>query len=188
MNRRGFTLVELLATIVILGIMMAIAVPNVINTVNRSRANSYVSDAKKMISLAEYKFRTDPVVIRNKATQNNQCTIMTLKYFDTDEFDNPPNGGTYNVDKSFVAIRAVNDTTKGRSYVYCVNLVEYKNGGAFKEIGIKTLDEINEASSSLELVKSSGFTNISTFTNATINKCGDASCTVKNDAIFNTVS
>ena len=58
MNQKGFTLMELLATIVILSIIMLIAVPNVINTLDKNkRSFTYVEDAKKMITLAEYKFR-----------------------------------------------------------------------------------------------------------------------------------
>ena len=55
-NQKGFTLVVLLAVMVILGIMMAIAMPNVTGILNKNRASIYVEDAKKLATTAEYKF------------------------------------------------------------------------------------------------------------------------------------
>ena len=46
-DKKGFTLVELLATVVILGIIMIVAVPNVMGILTRNRSNTYLEDAKK---------------------------------------------------------------------------------------------------------------------------------------------
>ena len=56
LNKKGFTLIELLAAMVILAAIMVIAVPNVMGILNNSKADAYVEDAKKLLSLAEYKF------------------------------------------------------------------------------------------------------------------------------------
>ena len=45
-NRKGFTLVELLAVIVIMGILMMVAIPSVTRTIENSRKDSFVDIAK----------------------------------------------------------------------------------------------------------------------------------------------
>jgi len=40
-NNKGFTLVELLAVIVVLGIVLTIAVPGVTKLINKSKKNSF---------------------------------------------------------------------------------------------------------------------------------------------------
>lgn len=59
-NRKGFTLVELIAVIVIIGIVMLIAVPSVTSYIASSRksayvksANSYIESVKRMITSRE---------------------------------------------------------------------------------------------------------------------------------------
>ena len=37
MNRKGFTMIELLAALVILGLLMAVAAPNIMGVLNKNR-------------------------------------------------------------------------------------------------------------------------------------------------------
>lgn len=53
-NKKGFTLVELLAVIVILAIILAIAVPGISNMMANARRNAFISDAKMIITGIEY--------------------------------------------------------------------------------------------------------------------------------------
>ena len=48
-KKKGFTLIELLAVIIILGVIMMIAIPSVTNTITNSRKDSYVSTAKQVV-------------------------------------------------------------------------------------------------------------------------------------------
>lgn len=48
-NKNGFTLIEILAVIIILGIIMIIVVPSVSNYINDSRKEAYIATAKKYI-------------------------------------------------------------------------------------------------------------------------------------------
>ena len=55
-KRNGFTLVELLAVIVILAIILVIAVPSIMNTIKDARKASYESTAKMVASAAETQY------------------------------------------------------------------------------------------------------------------------------------
>ncbi len=52
-KRNGFTLVELLAVIVILAIILVIAVPQITNTIKNARMGAFGSSAKLIASTAE---------------------------------------------------------------------------------------------------------------------------------------
>ena len=49
MEKKAFTLIELLAVIIILGIIMIIAIPSVTNYISTSRKNSYITTAKSIM-------------------------------------------------------------------------------------------------------------------------------------------
>jgi len=54
MNKKGFTLVELLAVILLVTVIAGLAVPNVMSSINNSKRNTFLLDAKRMIAKAEY--------------------------------------------------------------------------------------------------------------------------------------
>ena len=55
MKRNGFTLVELLAVVVILAIILTIAIPSITNIFNSASNNSFESSAKMVLKAIEYK-------------------------------------------------------------------------------------------------------------------------------------
>lgn len=55
-NEKGLTLVELLAVIVILGIIAAIAVPSIGNVVNNSKVNALKADGQNVLAAANMYF------------------------------------------------------------------------------------------------------------------------------------
>ena len=65
-NKKGFTLVELLAVIVILGILSLIAIPNVISIIDNNKKDIIISDAKKLISQAKYQVNVKSEIRDNK--------------------------------------------------------------------------------------------------------------------------
>lgn len=62
MNRKkqGFTLVELLAVIVILAIILAIAIPSITGLVANTRRNAFESNVKMVIKGIDYSLLQDP--------------------------------------------------------------------------------------------------------------------------------
>lgn len=59
LNKKGFTLVELLAVIVVLAVIMVIAIPTVIDSMNSAKKNSFVMYGQKMITAAMSKVQGD---------------------------------------------------------------------------------------------------------------------------------
>ena len=129
-KRNGFTLVELLAVIVILGIIMVIAIPNVTGILFKNRAATYVEDAKKLATTAEYKLRGSNTGIVKPT--NGKCVIMNLAYLDNSEFEKPPYGGTYLKDESFVVIKK--NGAKNEYEYYVQLLEEIKDGSSLRGI------------------------------------------------------
>lgn len=59
-NEKGLTLVELLAVIVILGIVAGIAVPSVMNIMQKSKVNAVKADAIQILSAAKTYAASNP--------------------------------------------------------------------------------------------------------------------------------
>ena len=67
MNKKGFTLVELLAVIAILAILVIIALPNVLKMFNDSKKNSFITEAKTVYSEVSKKYISESMK-ENKLT------------------------------------------------------------------------------------------------------------------------
>ncbi len=140
MNKKGFTMVELLATLTILGIIMLIAVPNVMSILDKNEKRVYVDDAKKMQVLAEYKLRSDTTVERPKI---GYAIAIRLQSLDMTELSEAPNGGTYLQDQSFVLI-----ANESGTYHYYITLQErYDKGKKKKGINLTDIDTLNQENS-----------------------------------------
>ena len=59
MNNNGFTLVELLAVIVVLSIVMIIAIPNILSTMSTSKKEALKIYAEKTLSEAQKQYETE---------------------------------------------------------------------------------------------------------------------------------
>lgn len=81
-DRKGFTLVELLAVLAILAVIVVIAVPIIGNVINDSKLSSAQSSANGLISAAEVLYGNrmleDPYYTGEKITFGNDSFVTTF--------------------------------------------------------------------------------------------------------------
>ena len=91
-NKKGFTLVELLLVVVILGVLAAIAIPRITTSASTARINACATNIDTMNTQIEL-YRTD--------TDDWPATLATVtadaNYF-PDGAPTCPSGGTYTMD------------------------------------------------------------------------------------------
>ena len=120
-NKKGFTLIELLAVVVILGVIMTIAIPNVTATIDKNKKETFIEDAKKVVSAAEYKIRSDTKI---EYPDENNITVISLEKIGSDEIAVSPFDTEYSEKKSFVAItKEPTIDSSAYEYIYYVHLV-----------------------------------------------------------------
>ena len=111
MNRKGFTLVELIAMLVVIAILMAIAIPNISGVLKKNRENIGVTGKAKY------------------PASNGDCVVMTLKYINNNnDFKSGVNGGLYNDTESIIVIKKslLDASASTSTYKYYIRLVETK--------------------------------------------------------------
>ena len=140
MKNKGFTLTELLAMLVVLGILMAVSIPNITGMVKNQKLNIIRSDGIKMVDTMKTKIAKDNSIPR---PANNECLVFSLDYLnDNDNFDKGPNGGLYSQFDSFVLFTRYNN-----EYKYYVRLVEQRKINDYFGIELIDINDIKETDS-----------------------------------------
>ena len=134
-NNKGFTLVELLAAVVILAILIAVSIPLLTNLFNKSRNKTYINDAKKLISLAEYRVNASSSTIEKP--DEGDCILISMLYLESSDFDNPPNEGKYLDQSSYVVVK-----NKGGNLEYSATIVEKLKKGGYKGVELTKKDNL----------------------------------------------
>jgi len=105
--KKGFTLVELLAVIVILSMILTISIPIIITAIDNIRRDSFASAAKMMIASAKLKISEDKNI---KLPPNNyDATIIKLSYLKLDNLSKDIDGGFYSKNNSYLLIVKLNN-------------------------------------------------------------------------------
>ncbi len=122
MNKKGFTLVELLAVIAILAILVLIAVPNVLSMFNKAKKDVFLTDAKNVYKEISKKY------ISESMKGNNISSISN----DNNKLDMDTNDLKYNVKLD----------NKGNIIDFEVGNDNYCISGKFNNLGELTVDKV----------------------------------------------
>ena len=111
-NNKGFTLVETIAVIIILGVVLSIAVPSITNVVKSTNKNRMISDAETFISEVKEYVESDSIGNTPKDYKYKLVNIYS-------KLSMSRYGGNYNMESSFVIIN-------NNSYTVCLTDDKYK--------------------------------------------------------------
>ena len=119
MDKKGFTLLELLATVIILGLLTTIVVSSVLPLLNKSN-NEYYANQEKMLILAAKDYFTD---YRSKLPKEvGETSTVTLKELINGKYIDPikdRNEKDCNYEKSSVVVQKITE----KEYQYYVTLI-----------------------------------------------------------------
>ena len=103
-NQKGLTLIELLAVIVILGIIAAIAVPSIAGIIDNSKKDAHVANAQQMINATKLVIVAEPD-LRNMTEKDDPIYVPLGYLIDEGYIDafSDPDGGEYDgIDKKVI--------------------------------------------------------------------------------------
>lgn len=106
-DKKGFTLIELIAVVVILSILAIIATPNIVNMIDRGKKEQYVADAKDFIAKATYMYKQEKY--KEKFTDNT-IKLSDIEGLNDSDFTDPY-GFSYDKAKSKVTFEVPNSSS-----------------------------------------------------------------------------
>lgn len=110
MNNKGFSLVELLAVIIILGLISIITVPTIINKYNENKEKQYNQLVSSLESSAKIYTENHIDILNNVTTQGTKITIeMLIKEELISANTKDPKTGEVLNKNSYVIVKLVND-------------------------------------------------------------------------------
>ena len=172
-NNRGFTLVELLAVIVILGLLMAIAIPSITKYITQSRIktltttmDSYVTAIVNQVNNGEYKF-----------SDSTKVFAVPIECVSLEKGGTNPFGNWYQANSNYWAYVLVHYDNVNYNYEYGFTFKDDAGYGLYPTINSKIensmvrtgYDDLNQpkdglATEFVSIDKWEGFNNINTST------------------------
>lgn len=104
MDKKGFTLIELILVIGIIGVILAFAIPNVTTTLEKNKKDQMIADAKDMAEKAK-----NYILIKGCKERLKLDVLDTNK-----EIKSSPYGGEYDRDGSYVRV----ECAKNKYYIF----------------------------------------------------------------------
>lgn len=140
MNKKAFTMTELIVIIIIIGVILIFALPNVTSTMERNKKDVMINDAKDFVE------KVKSCLMVNECqypTTTGNSGAKSFKLSDVDareEIKKSPFGNNYNRTSSVVKV-SLNNSSGIKTYKYEITL----NDGKYKISG-KTIDDLNSDS------------------------------------------
>lgn len=175
LNRNGFTLVELLAVIVILAVLALVAMPNVTRLMKDSRKNAFITEVENFVTYAQTSYTNSQ--INGTITNSADESLITGQTFNNASYDyycvsyaklvsggfiQKSNGDNY---KGIFEIYMPTDGTSSKTVIYMSNGSYQINGLSINKLANKSYEEKTVQtdyaflnSSSLELSRSACYT------------------------------
>jgi len=174
-NKKGFTLVELLAVIVILAVLALVAMPNVTRLMNDSRKNAFITEVENFVTYAQTSYTNSQ--ISGTVPKGTDESLITGQMFNGVSYDyycvsyaklvsggfiQKSNGDNY---KGIFEIYMPTDGTSTKTIIYMSNGNYQINGLSINKLANKSYEEKTTQtdyaflnSSSLELSRSACYT------------------------------
>lgn len=151
-NNKGFTLIEIIGVVVIIGVIMLIAIPSVSSYIVNSRKSSYISNVSAFIETirGEYQMKNFGTFLYDDEVMLVPIEAITLD--DGDSTETP--FGTYNYEKSYIAI--VPERNTYQYYAYILDSAGY---------GVVGMPANATSKEYLEILSASDITSLMSFVN-----------------------
>lgn len=136
--KKGFTLVELLAVIIILGILSVLIVPKIVNTINESEQKTNIASAKNLLKSAEYKYQDNEILGINEMITIDFQTGQNIDKLDYS--GNKPESGKINIrpdGEISMAVKIGDKCYTKQIYENDINVQNYSNETCIIESYIK---------------------------------------------------
>ena len=138
MNKKGFTLIELIAVVVIMSIIAIIATPNIINMIDKGKKDQYITNAKEFISKATYMYKQDKY--RNDTTYFSADGKISLKNIEGIKIEDlkDPYGFNYDTNNSYIEFKEPGSSLTGVQERQVTIHLESNDGNSSKCYVIET--------------------------------------------------